>query len=103
MKALSLSRLVAASVNPVTWKMCWIDLYKFLIKKTCKGLDDPTTLHTLYCSLVHLNLEYCSMAMFPSKKRNLDKLERVQRRATKLIWKSDNTHDIRLKKLNFMS
>lgn len=36
-------------------------------------------------------------------KRNTDKLERVQRRATKLILKSDDPYDIRLKKLNFMS
>ena len=36
-------------------------------------------------------------------KRNTDKLERVQRRATKFILKSDDPHDIRLKKLNLMS
>ena len=36
-------------------------------------------------------------------KRNTDKLERVQRRATKLILKSDDPYDIRLKKLNLMS
>lgn len=29
-----------------------------LIKRTCKGLDDPETLCTFYCSLVRSNLEY---------------------------------------------
>ena len=74
-----------------------------LIKRTCKGLDDPITLRTLCCSLVHSNLEYCSVVWSPYTKRNTDKLERVQRRATKLILKSDDPYDIRLKKLNLMS
>ena len=74
-----------------------------LIKRTCKGLDDPKTFHTLYCSLVHSNLEYCSVVWSPYTKRNTDKLQRVQRRATKLILKSDDPYDIRLKKLNLMS
>ena len=74
-----------------------------LIKRTCKGLDDPKTLRTLYCSSVRSNLEYCSVVWSPYTKRNTDKLERVQRRATKLILKSDDPYDIRLKKLNLMS
>ena len=56
-----------------------------LIERTFKGLDDPKTLRTLYCSLVRSNLEYCSVVWSPYTKRNTDKLERVQRRATKLI------------------
>ena len=48
-----------------------------LIKRTCKGLDDPKTLRTLYCSLVRSNLEYCSVVWSPYTKRNTDKLERV--------------------------
>ena len=43
------------------------------------------------------------MVWSPYTKRNTDKLERVQRRATKLILKSDDPYDIRLKKLNLMS
>ena len=74
-----------------------------LIKRNCKGLDDPKTLCTLYCSLVRLNLEYCSVVWSPYTKKNIDKLERVQRRATKFILKSDDPYDIRLKKLNLMS
>ena len=56
-----------------------------LIKRTCKGLDDPKALRTLYCSLVRSNWEYCSVVWSPYTKRNTDKLERVQRRATKFI------------------
>ena len=69
----------------------------------CKGLDDPKTLRTLYCSLVRSNLEYYSVVRSPYTKRNTDKLERVQRRATKLISKSDDPYDIRWKKLNVFS
>ena len=58
---------------------------------------------TLYCSLVRSNLEYCSVVWSPYTKRNTDKLERVQRRATKFISKSDDPNDIRFKKLNLMS
>lgn len=43
------------------------------------------------------------MVWSPCTKRNIDKLERVQRRATKSISKSDYPYDIRLKKLNIMS
>ena len=74
-----------------------------LIKRTCKGLDDLKTLRTLYCSLVRSNLEYCSVVWSPYTKRNTDKLQRVQRGATKLILESDDPYDFRLKKLNLMS
>ena len=56
-----------------------------LIKRTSKGLDGPTTLRTLFCSLVRSNLEYCSVVWSPYTKRNIDKLERVQRRTTKFM------------------
>ena len=43
------------------------------------------------------------MVWSPYTKRNTDKLERVQRRATKFILKSDDPYDIRLKKLTLLS
>ena len=52
-----------------------------LIKRTCKGLNDLKTLRTLYCSLVRSNLEYCSVVWSPNSRKNIDKLEGVQRRA----------------------
>lgn len=74
-----------------------------LIKRTYKGMDDPKTLHTLYCSLVRSNLEYCLVVWSPYTKRNIDKQEGVQRRATKPILKSDDPCDIHLKESNLMS
>ena len=73
-----------------------------LIKRTCKGLDDPMTLRTLYCSLIRSNLKYSSVVWSPYTKRNTDKLERVQRRATKFILKSEDPYDILSKKLNLI-
>ena len=43
------------------------------------------------------------MVWSPYTKRNTDQLERVQRKVTKFILKSDDPYDIRLKKLNLMS
>ena len=73
-----------------------------LIKRTCKGLDDPTTLRSLYCSLLCSNLEYCSVVWSPYTKRNIDKLERGQRRATKLILKCDD-HLMSLEKRRWLT
>ena len=50
-----------------------------------------------------LKLGILFSGMGPYTKRNTDKLERVQRRATKFILKSDDPYDIRLMKLNLMS
>ena len=36
-------------------------------------------------------------------KRNIDKLERIQRRATKFILKSNDQYDIRLRELKFLT
>ena len=74
-----------------------------LMKRSCKGLDDPMTLRTLYCSLVRSNLEYCSVVWSPYTKRNIEKIERVQRRATKFILKTQDNYDIRLMELNLMT
>ena len=74
-----------------------------LIKRTCKDLKDTATLKTLFCSLVRSNLEYCSVVWSPFTKRNIDKLERIQRRATKFILKSNDQYDIRLRELNLLT
>ena len=74
-----------------------------LIKRTCMDLKDECTLKTLYCSLVRSNLEYCSVVWCPFTKRNVNKLERIQRRATRFILKSNEPYDDRLHKLNLLT
>ena len=48
-------------------------------------------------------LEYSSIVWSPHTKRNIDLIERVQRRATKLILKSDSNYESCLKELNLVS
>ena len=74
-----------------------------LIKRTCRGLPDVTTLRTLYCTLVRSQLEYCTVVWSPYTARNVDKLEMIQRRATKFILKTDVEYDTRRKRLNLLS
>ena len=63
-------------------------------------LKDKSTVKTLYCSLVRLNLENCSVVWCPFNKRKVNKLERIQRRATRFIFKLNEPYDVRLHKLN---
>ena len=66
----------------------------------CIDLKDKSTLETLHCSLVRLSLEYYSVVWCPFIKRNVNKLDRTQRRATKFILKSNEPYGVRLSKLN---
>ena len=50
-----------------------------LVKRTCRDLKDIDTMNTLYCSLVRPLLEYSCETWNPHTKRNIDKLEAVQR------------------------
>ena len=58
---------------------------------------------TLYCSLVRPLLVYSWETWKPHTKGNIDKLEAVQRRATRWITKSDDDYDTRLSKLKLFS
>ena len=52
----------------------------------------------LYKTIVRPHLEYCIQAWRPYRKKDIDMLERVQRRATKMIPKLRNiSYEMRLK------
>ena len=74
-----------------------------LIKRSCRDFEDRDTLRTLYCALVRSDLEYCSVIWSSYTKKGIEKLEKVQKRATKFILRTDDCYADRLKKLNLLS
>ena len=68
-----------------------------LVKRTCKGMKDITALRTLFCALVRSQLEYCTVVWSPQTARNINKLEKIQKRATKFILKSDDDYNMHTK------
>jgi len=75
-----------------------------MLRRTCRGWKDIETLMVLYCTLVRSQVEYGSVVWSPHTARNIDKLERIQRRGTKFILRKRNfTYDERLKCLNLLS
>ena len=54
-----------------------------LIRRTITFKKQVTV--PLYRAIVRPHLEYCIRAWRPNRKRDTDKLERIQRRATKMI------------------
>ena len=74
-----------------------------LVKRTCKDLKDVDTMRILYCSLVRPLLQNSCETWNLHTKRKIDKLEDVQRRATRWITRSDDDYDTRLSKLKLFS
>ena len=74
-----------------------------LIKRICKGFQDDSTLRTLYLALVRSQPECCSFVWSPHTSRTISKLERIQRRTTKFILKTNDDYEQRRKKLNLLS
>ena len=73
------------------------------IKLAFKFLD-PSALTTLYKSFVRPLLEYCSVSWCPYYVRDIDALERVQRRFTKILpIHRCLSYDDRLEKYNLSS
>ena len=67
-----------------------------LIKRTCKGLKDVDILRPLHCASVRSQLECCTIVWLPFTARNINKLERIQRTASKFILKLTRTMKLAL-------
>ena len=71
-----------------------------LLKHTFKYWTEES-LVTLFKVFVRPHLEYCIQACTPTLKRDIETLEKVQRRATKLVPSLRNlTYEDRLRRLN---
>ena len=55
--------------------------------------------HVLYLSLVRPKLEYCIQAWRPYLKKDIDLLEKVQKRSIRMIIENGLTYEERLSKL----
>ena len=73
-----------------------------LIKRTCGTCTQPHVLLKLYIHLVRPHVEFASQVWSPYQQFLIDLIERVQRRATKLIIK-DRPYRERLQELNIHS
>ena len=74
-----------------------------LIKRTVKSRSKEVIVK-LYKALVRPKLEYCVQAWRPFLRKDIDSLERIQRRATKMITGCKNlSYESRLRKLNLIS
>ena len=74
-----------------------------LVKRTCRDFKDITALRTLYCSLVRPLLEYSCATWNPHTQRNINRIEAIQKSATKFILKSNEGYNVRLKQLDLQS
>ena len=74
-----------------------------LIKRTCRDVNDVTTLKTLYSSLMRPKVEYASQVWNPYMKSTTNCIESIQRRATKFILKSVDDYLVRLLELRLLS
>ena len=74
-----------------------------LLHRTCRDINDIKTKKLLYTTWVRSRLEYASVVWSPFTKKNIVKLEQIQRRATRLILGNQLSEHERLDKLNLLS
>ena len=65
-------------------------------------MDDPCVKRLLYITWVRSTMEYASQVWSPYKKRNITKLEQVQRRASRIILSNNIEYKDRLIKLHLL-
>ena len=80
---------VTVSADMKVSEQCWIAASKGnqivgLIRRPIM-YKEKQLIVPLYKAIVRPQLEYCIQAWRPYRKRDIDKLERIQRRATKMI------------------
>lgn len=74
-----------------------------LLNNTFLYMDIPL-MKTLYCSYVRPHLEYASSVSNPHCKKDIEFIEKVQRRATKMVhWLKDFTYETRLEIFNLQT
>ena len=78
-------------------------IFYFCSCSACSRMLAKTICHPFYCALERSNLEYCCLIWSPYTTKGIEKLERVERRATKFILKTEDTYACRLNKLNLLS
>ena len=70
-----------------------------MVKRSFKNLDKES-LKTIYCSYIRPHLEYCIQAWSPYYRKDIQTLEKVQQRATKLVRRLKNLpYEERLRRL----
>ena len=68
-----------------------------LIRRNIKYKEEKFIIH-MYIAIFRPHLEYCIQAWIPYRKKDIDTLERIQRRATKMIPElKDLSYEERLK------
>lgn len=60
------------------------------IFRSCKHFRNPDSLITLYHAYVQSRVDYCSIIWSPMYQNSIDKIESVQRRFSKMLYRKFN-------------
>ena len=74
-----------------------------LIRQNRSNITDIKTKKLLYIAWARPRLDYASIVWSPHTKRNIIKLDQIQRRATRFTLGKDISENERLRKLNLLS